>query len=463
MRRFLILLLCFWVANASYSQSPYAELALESNNIKDIQAFEVRDSIFLTFSEKQVRKCYWIDGSGTTHAIFLNSAFDFRICGIQKEGDTTFIYYVKEELDRVLRIHVFKQPSGGGNVYSGARPVTLSGDVMAMDVDDGELIVVSYLKETNKVGIVSIRRGIKASSVEVDMPKRFSRYDDGSGLLSDNGLTTIAQGAAPTKIYREGRSIILTIDDDRDRAENSVTNVVRVNLGTGENTLYAIPGPEGIFTSFYHRDKLFRLATSTNTFQWFVYDLQTGAALYSKELKRSKSLQSEKVFFRSAESFEVRYAPLYHMINYYAKPSIIIETIPNTKDVRIVTGKFQNAKDVTVVGGLNPLAILTGLVVHNVINQLEPRPGVNEYFYLTGNLQKGFEFEPVEHNPTPSLRQIIDDYEISRTSGVPEGEDKWNWFLQYRGYLELEDGALGIYQEKRKNVKKLIFLKYKRG
>lgn len=59
--------------------------------------------------------------------------------------------------------------------------------------------------------------------------------------------------------------------------------------------------------------------------------------------------------------------------------------------------------------------------------------------------------------------QKIDNYEISRTSGVPKDTEKWNWFLYYKGYMELNSGALGMYYEKRKNDKKLILLKYKKS
>ncbi|MEX2233104.1 MAG: hypothetical protein WD824_13160 [Cyclobacteriaceae bacterium] len=112
---------------------------------------------------------------------------------------------------------------------------------------------------------------------------------------------------------------------------------------------------------------------------------------------------------------------------------------------------------------MTPLGILAGLIVANVINQLEAPPGVQQYFYMKGNPEQGFDFEPLENNPAPSVRQIIDDYEISRTSAIPKGEEKWSWFLQYKGYLELKDGgALGIYHEKRKDEKKLILLKYKK-
>jgi hypothetical protein len=66
--------------------------------------------------------------------------------------------------------------------------------------------------------------------------------------------------------------------------------------------------------------------------------------------------------------------------------------------------------------------------------------------------------EPFENNSAPSVRQVIDAYEISWKSGVPKNEEKWGWFLLYKGYLELKDGALGIYHEKRKIGRKLILL-----
>ena len=210
--------LCFF--QLAFGQSPYAEINLASNVIRDIQAFEVHDSVFLTYTEKDVRRAFWIDAGGKTNQVYLGYADDIHLCGIQKYADTTFFYYLKEE-DKVLLLSSLKQSSRGGNIYSGAKRFNLSGDVLGIHVDDDELIVVSYDKKTNRMEIISLNRGSKIRAISRDMPEDFSKHAVSSGFIREGGMATIDQGSAPTKIYRDGQSIILTIDERRFPEEKS--------------------------------------------------------------------------------------------------------------------------------------------------------------------------------------------------------------------------------------------------
>ena len=461
MKKYLTIsfLLCFCFVHASYSQQLYAELNLESGKIEDIQAFEAQDSIFLTYLDKDIMKAFWIDRRGTKSQVYLTHVGDVRLCGIEKESDTIFYYYLKEEKKR-LELHALRQVSTGGNIYSGGRPVYLDGDVMALQVDDNELIVVSYQKEINKIAVNSINRARKRLLAEVPAPEEFNKYASSSGLIT-GGLATIPQGSMPTKIYKDGGLMVLTIDEERFPARKSATKVLRLNLDSGQYNLYSVPGPEDDqFSSFYHDDKLFRLSTSVKSFEWLIYDIPTVKPLYKKAFIRDRSMREQNVVVRTADSHEVGHGNLYHTMGQYSEPSIVVEPVANTSELRITSGTFQNSKGVVLAGGMSPAAILAGLLIHNFVNQLQPPPGIQHYFHLKGNLEKGFELEGVQNGSPRSTRQLIDDYEISRTSGVPKGAEKWSWFLLYKGYLQIKNGALGIYVEKRKDQKKLILLKY---
>jgi hypothetical protein len=457
---YLPVFLCFWLVTSTHGQTPYADFKLESNKISDIQAFEVHDGVFLTYTDNDIRRAFWIDGVGKKSQVFLNHIPDIRLCGIEKETDTTFLYYLKEE-NKALRLYAFQQPSQGTNVYSGGSPVDIIGRPLAMYMDDTELLVVSYLAKPDRLEITFIHRGMQMGSIEIPMPEDFSRYAASTGVMKDDELTAIPQGAATTKIYKTGGSLIITIDENRFDPEKNATSIIMIDLDTGENAQYVIPAPSmGKFTSFYHDGMLFRLTTTHHMYEWVVYDLETGVTLYDKVLNRQKSLREQKVVLRVAESKEVWYGELDRMMGQFGDPSVIVENIPGTTDLRIVTGTFQNSKGLAFSGGPSPLVILIGTLALNVVNQLEPAPGIQQYFYLKGNIERGFDFETMENIPAPSLRQTIDNYEISRTSGVPKDAEKWSWFLLYKGYLELKDGALGIYHEKRKAGRKLILLKY---
>ena len=461
MKSFLLAIgfVCF--VGKTHGQQLYAELEVEANKINDLQAFAAGDSLFLTYSDRNTRKSFWIDASGRTHPVFFPNIEGLRFLAVERHHDTTYFYYFKKE-DSFLKLYSLKQTSGSGGIYTGGGHVNFfEGRLMGICQEADSIIALSYLKKSNRIEIISVRRGVKTAMVDLQMPDDFSKYAASTGFISNREMLPIPQATAPTKIYKEGSSIILAIDEDRFEIGKSKTRVIKVNLVTGERSEHVLPGPDyDKFTSFYHQDYLFRLTTSNDKFQWFVFDLQSGETLYTKILRQEKPLRGQKVFFRTNESMEVRHIPMYGMIAQNTDAAIMIETTDSPTDLRIVTGTYDNSKGVAGAAAMTPLGYLAGLIVFNVINQLEGPPGLTTYFYLKGNAQDGFEFEPVENNPSPSLRQVIDDYEISRTSGVPRNEEKWSWFLTYKGYLEFNGGALGIYQENRKKDKKLILMKF---
>jgi len=460
-RKYLPIFLCIASVFDLNAQTPYTEFDLESNNIDDIQAFAVGDSVFLTYFDRNVRKTFWIDGAGKKSQLFMNHVPDIRFCGIQKTADSIFYYYLKEGEDKLLRLNALKQASGGGGVYSGGKAVTLYGDVMGVNTDETGLIIGCYIKKSNRLEIISLKRGVRTGFVDLQMPDDFHRFAKSSGFMQKAGLNTIAQGAARTKLYLEGSSVLITVDEDVIGIGNGATKIIRVDLETGKHVIHNIPDPNHYrFSSFYHDGKLYQFASSEKVYEWYVYDIETGKTLYQKKLTQDESLRDKMTFHRNAEFPDVWYGSLYGLIALHQDLSLTVEMIPNSADVRIVAGTFSNSKGVATAGGMSPVGILVGLVVANVVNQLEPPPGIQNYFYLRGNAEKGFELEPAQDNPSPSVRQVIDQYEISQTSAVPKGKEKWSWYLQDKGYLALEDGALGIYREKRKNEKKLILLKY---
>ena len=461
MKIFLTLALgLFLVARQARGQEPYAELKVEGNKPNDIQAFEVRDSLFLTYTENDVRKAFWIDRTGKINPVFFNPGKDESFCGIQKDRDTTFLYFLKEK-NNAMQLSTLKQPTRGNNIYTGAKTIDVRGNLLGVSADDDGLLVVTYLKTMDRIEIVSISRGKQTGSLVLLVSDDFHKFAASSGFITMNGLTSISQGASPTKIYKQGNSMVITTDEDRFGAAKSATTVIRMDLATGKHVRDTIPGPDyHNFSSFYHDNKLFRFVATTKSYEWVVYDIATGMTLYSKKLIHEKSLRDQKVVIRTDPTAEVLYGSLYRMTEMSGDPSIVVESISGTSNVRIMTGTFLNSKGVVLAGAATPLGILTGLIVANIINQLEPPPGLQQYFYITGNVEKGFDIEPLQNISTPSLQQIIDGYERLRTSGAPKDEEKWNWFLYYKGYMDFDSGALGIYYEKRKNDKKLILLKY---
>src|SRR5687768_2940643 len=108
MRSFL-LVLCFvaFISKAS-GQQVYAEFDVESNRVDDIQAIPVGDSLFLTYTDKNIRKSFWVDATGQTAPVYFPHVEHLRFLAIERHDDTTYFYYLKKE-DNFLKLYTLKQ------------------------------------------------------------------------------------------------------------------------------------------------------------------------------------------------------------------------------------------------------------------------------------------------------------------------------------------------------------------
>jgi hypothetical protein len=454
----LCLLVALLPCCSTFSQDPFAELQINAGKVDDVQAFAVGDSVFLTYMEKGQKKGYWIDATGAADYYLLNQVSVDPFSGIEKHQDTTF-FYVFSEHNKQLMLRVLKQASAGGPISTTRKSFDIRGELVATNCDKKQLLIVVYVKNPGRLEIMQFTRGAQAKTIELPVPATLRRNSGSAAFITQNSLTTIQQGCAPLKIFPQGNTLTLTFDDDRFVTGESKTFIMKLDLDTGTNTRDSIQGPDyHKFTSVCVKDTLYRLTKANDYLELNVYDVKSGKVLYTSRIENEKSLRERKVFQRNGENAEVGYNSLYELISRDGLPSIIAEK--TGADTRLVAGTFYSSKTASMPVGFTPLALLVAAAASALDLALQERPGLSWYFAFDGSVRNGFSIKNVE-DLQPSLRQIIDRYEIARTSGVAANEQQWNWFLHYKGYLKIQQGALGIYHEKMRKTNKLILLKYR--
>jgi hypothetical protein len=449
------------------AQTPFAEFNLESNNIDDVQAFEVGDSVFLTFTESKAsvstKKGFWIIDQQVQNEMALNHIAGLPFCGIIRNDGKVFYYYLYG--DRSLKVKWFTQSITNSTISPGKADFNVPGKLVSVNTIGNKIVVISYLEAAQEFTVQDLKgESVKNRTIKISFD--ISKYlKTSSGLITGSDLTTFGQGSAKLKIYTEGDDLVITVDDPFVK-NNSKTTVIKLNFATGKETMFTIAGPDDDqFASFYDNEKLYRLIMSPVLWRLDVHDIHTGNTLHSKSIKREKSLEHNVTVQRIERTNQIFYSDLNNLIQRSrdADPAIIVQRTDGD-DVRVFIGTFFNDKDPGSFSGIgsNPLLGIVAFIITRSIGQLREPPGVSDYISLIGSPAKGFEFESIRNNNSttaPSIRRVIDTYELKKETDVKSSE-RWSLFLQFKGYAELKNGALGVYQEKRNRDKKLVLLKY---
>jgi hypothetical protein len=451
---------------ALQAQTPFAEFSLERNNIDHIQAFAVGDSVFFTYTDKnpdnatRLKKGYWIDSSGAASRVEINSLEGSLLCGVTKQGGKIFYYYLSKNTGG-LHLKMLEQETGSEPKHSNDL-VQIQHELVSVHVENNQLFVTAYDPETQSLKFTSLNGSTveqKSFRMPFDLKKHLRRS---GGFIVNSELAGLDQGSGMVKFYREGEQLVITVDE-RFVYDSSKTTVIKIDPDTGAQSVSVIPSPElYALCSFYHNNLLYRILRRTDKeIKINVYSIGSGEMLYTRTLIKSKALKHAWIVQRLGKERKILHTTMDKLFYFDAELSILVQPVAASEDVRLIIGNFYDQNGPGIVAGVpNPLLMLTTFFASHAVKGLMEGPALSTYAYLKGNVSKGFEFEPVKQNPSASLRQRIDNYEISRDTDVKESIDRWFLYLEYKGYLELKKGAIGIYQEKRKNVRKMILLKY---
>ena len=432
-------------------QTVLAEFELATNNIDYIQTFELKDSIFLSFAERDVKRSYWITSEGNKAEISLQIPSRFPIGGIVQEGDKMYYYYFDAPNDNLI-LKVLEQSTESGKIGYATPIFPIPGELLDIHVDGLSVTVVSYMRKENRLRILTLDGLRIRHDHRYEMPFDLHPHmKKNAGFMLEKSLVNINQGSKTLKLYHEGDQVVLTIDDDQPGKENSKTTIMKLDAGTGAKEVYELKRNDyDKFVSFYYKDKVYQLVnTPRKSFECNIYELRSGKIIYSKKFEKDRTQKQYEVIVRRGKSKEVDFNDLYEMINMEdTTPSILVRGTKDSTRTRLVLGVVYRYDD----GRFVPIPSALGLLISSAINDIFTN---DLYFTLTGSPEIGFDFERLKDISTRPLFRVIDEFEISHTSKAPKGVKPLHW--SFKGYVELTDGALGIYQEA---GKRLTLLKY---
>jgi hypothetical protein len=440
----------------SYSQTVIAEFDLAQGSIDGIQAFPFGDSILLSFSHRDVKKSYWINKEGEKSELKMIIRPGAPLVGIKLHADGTLYYYYLNDIEGQLVLQAFEQRSGTKELNF-SRPIfPVPGELLGTHLDKDVLTVVSYLKKEDRLRILTLDGLDILHERFFDIPPDISWHiRSNAGFIAGNEMVDLQQADKKFKLYRERSGVVISIDQDPPGLENKKTTIIRMNVATGTRQVYKLQRRDyDQFVSFYYDDKVYQLSHSPKKyFRCDAFDLTSGKILFSKMFQKDKSTKEQKVIVHRGKSVEVGYSSLYEMLTMseMPAPSIVVQTTPDSTQLRLILGAVHYYEEMIFIPFFIPLLDPSLLITLFIM----PENSNVRYFTLAGNIETGFNVYPLENNPAPTIRQRIDQYEISQTSGKAKGVTGWD--LLFKGYAESNDGVLGIYKMK---GKKIMLVKY---
>jgi hypothetical protein len=469
MLRCVLFLSFFFVHEIPFCQTQIAAFDLQTNNIEAVQAFTVHDSVFFTYTAKvpatstYVKKGYWIDNNGKVTEQPFNVLPGMPSCGITKIAGVTFYYFVGVT-NQAVSLQIFKQPVGHQKIMSSASSIPIPGKKLLSATADGDILtIVSYDDEAREVSVVCLKGEEKVVEKHFVLSVSLKPfYKSSSGILLTDNLVDIESAASKMKMYHESDHIVISVDEVF-KKNNSKTLIFKLDLNSEKVQEFNIPAPDDDrFNSFYNESKLYRIVMSDKRFQFKVYDVQSGKQLHDTQIAKADVEKSRETFFRIGGTKKTGYDHLQTMFRaaQEATPAILVEPINNTNDIRVVVANYFDDKSAGVIIFPEPTLLIASFLISRAVLSLQESPGIARYFYLTGNTDDTFTFEPIKKDKNLSIRQVIDEYEYSRTMSMTKGLERWDIYLKYKAYIKVKTGAIGIYQEQRGRDKKILLLKF---
>lgn len=452
---------CFIISFQLMAQAPLAEFEIRNKNIGEVKAFSLGDSVFLSYSDKNTdtntrqKKGFWIDSAGGKYEVAFDQFQSSSLVGITEAPGKIFYYFFNGH-----QLSIAEQEKNSSQQIRPLKSVIITDLIIDVKVCDNELWVITYDADSISMS-VQIYNGVNATYRKITLPFDIKKYlKNASGLFSGDLLRGMNEGYLKMKFYTEGKNVVFTIDFPFVR-KKSKTTIVKLDFSTGLTNVYEIPAPDDDkFSSFYHQGLLYRALFSPGI-SWIcsVFDVESGQQVYSKSIGGNK----RPVTFGRSPRAKITGTGDGSMIlsGGTAEPGLLVEPSETPGQLRMVVGEYIDEEQQIVSPMIGSFPMIVGaFIVARIIENTREGPNTSWYFYLKGNVENGFEFEPGKDHPDPGVRQIIDQYEVKREHEVEKNLDRWSLYLVSRGYIPWKNGALGIYQEKRNRDDKLILLKY---
>jgi hypothetical protein len=441
----LIVISSLFTINA---QTVLAEFKLPHNKVNHLQGVSTKNKLFLLYDywesdpHVETKACYEISWDGTSQKIALDQFDDMVLCSVSEYDSGYYFYYLSEyHKTLTLQANIYNHVTDTSKLLDDE--IKIDGELWGISNEDG-LSLMIYNRERNQLKVLQLEKFQITHESVFDLPVDFTMDYKYMTYIHDNYLTTIEQGSSKYKLYKKNKAIMITIDQtfDESNTGNPQTIILKLNLDDGSQTTQNInANHRGSFRSFLYKDKLYRTTISKKKHELDVFDLETGNLINKKEILFDTAFKESPVYLRSGSDLHIseteNFLNMMKMSN-ACDPSMVVLAEKNMCNTTIIWGSYLDK------GGIGPKVLharhpvpgtLTTVIGTAVWQMMEPK-GISRYSYLDENCMQSGEYNTPQ---TKSLREIIDDYEVSMA--------KEKKLFTYKGYFDFLDKTIGVYLE----------------
>lgn len=430
-----------------HAQTLFAEFKLPHNKVNHIQGLSTGDKLFLFYEywendpRNEIKVCYEINSDGSSRKIALDQFDDMVLCSVSRYDSGYYFYYLSEyHKTLTLQANVYNHIADTSKLLN--QEIKIDGELWGISNDDG-LTLMIYNRDRNRLRVVQLEGFQITHENEFDLPVDFTMDYKYMTYINANSLITTEQGSSKYKIYKIKKSIVITIDQtfDESNTGNPQTIILKLNLDDGSQTTQNINANQrGSFRSFLYKDKLYRNTISRKKNELDVFDVESGNLINKKEVLFDTTFKESRVYLRSGSDLHISAQEtsfnMMKLSNAY-DPSIVVLPENNTCNTSIIWGSYLDKGGIgpKVLHARHPLPSTLATVVSSAVWQMTEPRGISRYSYLDENCTQSGEYNAPQ---TRSLRQIMDDYEISLSKEKS---------FTYKGYFECFGKTIGVYLE----------------
>jgi hypothetical protein len=367
------------------------------------------------------------------------------ICGILSlSAGIKRFYFIDTEKEK-FRINALEVDFANRRTIGVEGEVALNGRFLKMEVKNDQVTVYAYdnntLQETILNGFTIARQINYIIPFEI-----FKDKQRDISLIMDHDLIGSVQAKARVKVFISSEFITVTFDSYRgDLKSKSETRFVRFDRKSAAVSELVIKEPSGgNFSSAVIDTLLYRVTNMRKYFELQIFNTKTGNKIYSYGIDLADSLKKHLVYFREGRAKKISKTEwLKHMMGVSAAcdPFIVVSKSKDSMTHVVTWGTYFDNNGFSAPGGATPLSFILPIVIGTTIRQLSEGPGISRYFYMAGNLSKGFAY-----SENSTLRSKIDSFEMTHPDQRNEG------------YFQAGDGVIAAYYNSKS--RKVSFLKF---
>lgn len=426
----------------SKGQDTLAHFDISSKTITNIQAFDADGQTLLLFDEKErktkasVKRLLRLDEHGaidTLHGSFPEKAL---MRGADYAGDDLFLYYLDESRKNSLLLRAAVYESENRSFNFNVAELEISGIVLAIWTAEN-LNILSYDKEQNELRWKVVSGMKLISDQRFVSPIDLTPYYREMRFIQKGIMATVAEGSATSKLYHQGQSLYITIDQNKSEIFriDPQTVILRFDSETGTASLQRInSNSSNKFSSFLFEGKIYRGVWSKKSYEIKVFDLAQKKLVSTIRFKKDTFLRDSPFYRYDIEPRRLeRKGTLLDALKgaNYALPALVIYSERDSVNTFIAGTHASKNGAVAPIGNFGFVASLIVLAVRSSMLESPYKDGISYYFYF----QAGGDGKQLP------VRRRVDDHEA----------ELWKRRVRFgfKGYIDKAEGLIGVYIDER--------------